>query len=371
MQNPDTQSSVAICILGMHRGGTSALARLINLAGVEFANDLISPRRGNPTGFWEHRKIVDIHEQLLDALHSSFDDFLPLENDWLKNPATESAIAQLLELIRRDFGHSLLWGFKDPRASRLLPMWDQIFRQTGADGRYIISLRDPREISQSLALRDGISLNQALLSTLSHLLDAEAHTRGKRRVIVSFEQILSDWRQTLMRIASELSIDWPRTFPQIEKEADAFLDPSLRHHKSTGPLEESLLNSGADKQIASWISQAHDALTTATTENNAINTQTLDRINREFLSELPGLVAWRGAISLYYKVAQLEDWTQTLNREKAALAARLASLQSHATELEEHCEQLKSSAEADRLRLQQEREQLEEDWARYRHIPGG
>jgi hypothetical protein len=370
MQNPNTHSSVAVCILGMHRGGTSALARLINLAGVDFGNDLVSPRRGNPTGFWEHRKIVEIHEQLLNALGSSFDDFLPLQDGWLNHPATIYARGQLLELIRRDFGNSPLWGFKDPRVCRLLPMWKLIIREAGADDGYIISLRDPREISESLAARDGISLNCALLTTLAHLLEAEARTRGKRRAIVGFEQVLTDWRQTLARVGSELALQWPKSVAQIEKETDAFVDPALRHHRSSGSIEESLLKSGADRQIVGWVSEVREALMAAATVSGSVDTTTLDRITGEFIAETPRLSAWRSGISLYYKVAQLEDWTLVLSREKAALAARLASLQSHATELEEHCEKLKSSAEADRLRMQHEREQLEEDWARYRHMPG-
>ena len=45
----------AVLILGMHRSGTSALTRVLNLLGVELGSELMAAAEdNNETGFWEH-----------------------------------------------------------------------------------------------------------------------------------------------------------------------------------------------------------------------------------------------------------------------------------------------------------------------------
>jgi len=49
----------AIIILGMHRSGTSALTRVLNLLGMELGQPLLPPHPTNETGFWEHATVVN------------------------------------------------------------------------------------------------------------------------------------------------------------------------------------------------------------------------------------------------------------------------------------------------------------------------
>ena len=70
-----TQRPTAILILGMHRSGTSALTRVLNLCGVDLGTRLIPPAAGNnENGFWEHVDAVDMHERLLLQLGRSWSD---------------------------------------------------------------------------------------------------------------------------------------------------------------------------------------------------------------------------------------------------------------------------------------------------------
>jgi hypothetical protein len=54
---------MAICILGMHRSGTSVTARAINLLGAYLGEekDLMPHNPYNPEGFWERQDIYDLH----------------------------------------------------------------------------------------------------------------------------------------------------------------------------------------------------------------------------------------------------------------------------------------------------------------------
>ena len=79
----------AICILGMHRSGTSAVARAMNLFGVHMGapDRMIPPAEGNnPTGFWEHLGIFEIQENILSNLSRTWHDVRPMEDEWWKSP---------------------------------------------------------------------------------------------------------------------------------------------------------------------------------------------------------------------------------------------------------------------------------------------
>ena len=96
-----------------------------------------------------------------------------------------------------------------------------------------MTIRDPDEIAASLARRDGLPAVQSQASWLQHLLDGEHATRGHARVFVHYERLLADWRAELKRITTALRIDWPVAPPTVDAEIDAFISPSLRHHRGS------------------------------------------------------------------------------------------------------------------------------------------
>ncbi len=62
---PDARN--AFVVLGAHRSGTSAMARVLNLAGLgAMPADLVPPHPvDNPTGFWEARPIIELNDAIL------------------------------------------------------------------------------------------------------------------------------------------------------------------------------------------------------------------------------------------------------------------------------------------------------------------
>ena len=54
-----------ILVLGMHRSGTSALARVISLLGAALPKNLMPPLpNDNEVGFWEPRDLWTLHDQM-------------------------------------------------------------------------------------------------------------------------------------------------------------------------------------------------------------------------------------------------------------------------------------------------------------------
>jgi glycosyltransferase involved in cell wall biosynthesis len=225
------ERSTAIIVLGMHRSGTSALTGVLSMAGANPGPSLMQGDKGtNPKGFWEHKDVVAIHERLLSALGSSWDDALPLPENWWLRPSIACFRDELIEVVQRDFSTSPLWILKDPRLCRLLPMWLEILQELDVQPYFIICLRHPFEVARSLEQRDGIQAARACLLWLEHFIESERWTRGHARTVVDYEQLLVDWCKTVQQVAVDLSISLPLD-KTSEEQIDLFLEPSLRHHQ--------------------------------------------------------------------------------------------------------------------------------------------
>ena len=63
-----------IVVLGMHRSGTSVMARALQVRGVDLGDQLMPPSKGdNEKGFWEDEDITRFDDALLETLGSSYD----------------------------------------------------------------------------------------------------------------------------------------------------------------------------------------------------------------------------------------------------------------------------------------------------------
>src|SRR5205085_1596864 len=63
----------AVCVLGMHRSGTSCLAGTLEEAGL-YLGEVIRKSPFNPKGNRENPLIMALHEELLSANSGSWDD---------------------------------------------------------------------------------------------------------------------------------------------------------------------------------------------------------------------------------------------------------------------------------------------------------
>lgn len=80
--NNEPPDSQGLLVLGMHRSGTSVLARVLGLCGADLGTRLIGASAGNEDGHWEDAFAVEIHDRLLAAFGAGWDDPLALPGDW-------------------------------------------------------------------------------------------------------------------------------------------------------------------------------------------------------------------------------------------------------------------------------------------------
>lgn len=215
-----------VCILGMHRSGTSCLAGCLQQAGL-FLGDVNAAAIDNAKGNRENRAIQVLHDRLLEDNGGSWKDPPPAIR-WTIDHANER------DRIISTYPVNRVWGIKDPRMVFLLPFWREAidklklvatFRHPGAVAH---SLFERSTISEFHAVQDPVGLwlkyNKALLKLLK---------------LHEFPLISFDWREdryldAVSLIAQSLNLESP-----LPNGAASFYDRSIRsyHGEDSGELE--------------------------------------------------------------------------------------------------------------------------------------
>jgi hypothetical protein len=218
----------AVLVIGMHRSGTSAMTRVLNLMGGALPRKLKRGSGANEPGFWEGRSIVRAHEAMLESLGSSWDDVRELPVGWLELESTRAHEDALLELLRADFAEAPIFVVKDPRVSRLVPLWVRLLGRFEAEPTFVIMVRHPLEVARSLASRSGFDDEKSLRLWLIHEVEAERYSRGFPRVFVTYDRLLNEPAAVVARVRDVLGVEWP---PAVdEDEIRSFLSDEYRHH---------------------------------------------------------------------------------------------------------------------------------------------
>lgn len=220
----------AIIILGMHRSGTSAIARVVNLLGAELGKHLMAPAKDNQKGFFEHEGVVQLHEKLLYTLGINWKDSGPLPENWLESEAADEARTSITTIIDDEFSETSLWAVKDPRQCRLMPLWQPLLEERNITPHFIIAYRHPSEVAASLAKRGDMPTESAYACWLSYTLEAYLSAFTYPHTLISYNELMQDWRKALQNAGDELELKWPNPFNDVAEEIDGFLSPELRHH---------------------------------------------------------------------------------------------------------------------------------------------
>ena len=204
-----------VCILGMHRSGTSLTAAIVAALGVDFgpADGLMSPHPAhNPAGYYEQEEVTHLNDELLETYRGEWSRpprMLPgLGRGWWLGQLRDRA-----DTLVRTLYADPRWGFKDPRFSLTLPFWSAVVGNMDC----VICIRDPREVAASLLTRARGTLPDPAAAGLDaadwervwlrYNDAAVANTEGKRRLIICYADLLDDSGTQAARIADFLGVD--------------------------------------------------------------------------------------------------------------------------------------------------------------------
>ncbi|HYL27244.1 MAG TPA: hypothetical protein VEW74_05370 [Candidatus Nitrosotalea sp.] len=221
-------TSRAIAIIGMHRSGTSAVARSIAALGVYLGNDFLDAQPENPTGYWEDTGIVERDDRVLKTLGLRWDDVALIERRSFTGWRMWRLRRDLIRYLRRNFTAHALWGFKDPRSIRLLPFWERALHECDVDDAYLLAIRNPASVAASLFARQAMPVETAQRLWLVHIVPFLRDLAQKPLAVVDYDLLMQDPRTQLERIARKLEL--PRAdAAEIDRFSGEFLDAKLRH----------------------------------------------------------------------------------------------------------------------------------------------
>lgn len=212
----------------MHRSGTSAITRCLRELDIELGPEFMPAHPQNPKGFWENPKLVEINEAILASLGLTWHSTQVLPAKWWKAEGLGSLRMAAREYLQETFGAANIWGFKDPRTSRLLPFWQAIFQDLGIDDSYVLAVRNPLSVARSLTVRDKFTTDHGLVLWLEYTLESLQHSKDRVRVVVDYDAMLGQPEREMERIARHLRLALPGR-ESLTWLRDDFLDIGLRH----------------------------------------------------------------------------------------------------------------------------------------------
>jgi len=219
-----------VVVAGMHRSGTSALTRTLNLLGLPLADrsDLWLSLPGNEAGYWESASLAQLNDELLGVLDGSWWCPPPSSSDM----SIESRPDLRLRANRRFYALHTddHWVWKDPRVSLTLPFWRAALSESFVG---VLALRHPLDVAASLSARDGLSVAWSLALWERYTRSAVNGLRGLPVQVVPYDSLLADPRSWCSTLAAFLAnsgvLAENGSIISRQSEVEVFLDPGLRH----------------------------------------------------------------------------------------------------------------------------------------------
>ncbi len=223
-QTPGRGESAAICIIGMHRSGTSLVARALQRCGLELgpADRLLTANESNPLGYFENEGFVALNDRLLAHLGGSWDNPPAVQSGWERDPSVEPYRVEARELVRT-FPRGAHWGWKDPRTTLLLPFWKTVVEPL----RFVICVRSPLDVARSLHTRDGIPAQTAAYLWTRYTTSAIRDTDDCSRLFTFYDDYFVNAPTELERLARFCGLEQPSA-----EELGDVAAVGLKHHAS-------------------------------------------------------------------------------------------------------------------------------------------
>ncbi len=228
---PAPDVGTGVVVLGMHRSGTSALTRVVNLLGVPIG------RAGEVTNeHWESGALTNFQDGLLRALGGAWHDPPPLRPGWERHPRLLAHVASARRAFHKVYGDLPLWVWKDPRTCLTLPFWRRVLRMRTLA---IVVHRNPLEVWRSLEAGDlrlskpaSLALwrryNEALLANVAGLHALAVRYEDLVADPVSVAHVLRRFLRTHGVPTDEVPVDEVRAFVDAGRRHSAYGDAELR-----------------------------------------------------------------------------------------------------------------------------------------------
>ncbi len=187
----------------MHRSGTSLVTSLAHSIGAYCgpSRQLLPADDGNLNGYWEYRPLQRLNNAVLSWVGASWSSPPNDEQREILVRLAESGqfrVRALQLLLQMDRKNSF-WCWKDPRLAVLLPFWEPLW----GNMRYLVTIRNPEHVAQSLSARYGIPFEEGgfLWQKYYEALDQHDTIRNRRSLVIGFERLTEKPRRECARLS--------------------------------------------------------------------------------------------------------------------------------------------------------------------------
>ena len=218
-------------ICGMDRSGTSLCAAVSQIVGIHLGEKLIGPRAANPKGYFEDRRGVSINEELLRNHNYGRKLSTPLPMKWEISLAAKLAAMRIKRVLGDLSRDQTVFGIKDPRLCLTSKLWARCAREACHEVRYVICIRNPLEVAESLHKRDGTDKTSACLMWIAHTMSVLQSSEGSPRIWITYQELMSKPLEVAASIKDFVGKGSSLSETEIARIHD-FVDESLWHNKA-------------------------------------------------------------------------------------------------------------------------------------------
>ena len=330
------QQRPIVLVLGMHRSGTSLCSHVLSALGVDMADKVAGPgsqtlTSDNARGHWERWEIVDFHDRIFglfnQGYYSPLHDFgLPVA--WWADPHVVKTRREMVTFVEQRMGPGL-FGFKDPRSVRLMPLWHQITKELKLTPKIIYCLRNPAQVARSLHARDRLSLDLGEYRWFSYNMDFFRYTKGAEICAIEYESWFDDHRINLNKLKTFLGLTKDQPEFDLDLTVSEIVDNALRHDD----LRLAEASQPLIRTVYKLARQAdHDTAARNQIQDIAVQSVTFQQLQRALRQEFEQTLAAANRIpALDQKVVALEV---SISEREARLAAASAQGRESAAEVD-------------------------------------
>lgn len=234
-------------VLGMHRAGTSAVARILNLMGAYFGPEgqMLGAAPDNPKGHWERLDVLEINDWLIQSSGAEWYRIANFETANVSANVVEE-FENRVEKILMEIDAHRPWVIKDPRLCLLFPLWRPLLEVPVC----IHVHRSPIQIAQSLHTHHGLSLPVGIALWEKYTLRALEASTGLPRIVVSYKALVENPVETVRQLYEELtSLEVQGLRLPGKKEITSFIDPKLFRERGNRSLQDEFINHSQSRLI--------------------------------------------------------------------------------------------------------------------------
>lgn len=238
-----------IVVIGMHRSGTSTVMNALACLGVSLGDNLLPPGVDNPKGFFEDKSVNDLNIEMLDAIGQTWFSLSLVRDEDIDKLIALGYVEKAIALLSDKTRNTPVFGFKDPRVSKLLKFWKLVFARMNCEVQYVLCLRHPLSVANSLLKRNKSPIQKGYLLWLSYNMSIVTESQDLRLIALDYDQLMESPIAHIQTLAEQLG--FTADMELANQFANEFLDKELRHTRFD---ESALVN---DPRCPAVVAKAH------------------------------------------------------------------------------------------------------------------